>query len=79
MRLSRSTSSTEFMAVSDSTTGLPIGAAPPDSPVPAPRGTTARLWRAAMRMQACTCSVEAGKQTGPAAPSEKMEASRAAR
>ena len=67
--LSRSTSSSSFICVSDSTTGRPSGAAPPERPVPAPRGTTARPWSAAIRTQAATCSVVTGKHSGPAVPS----------
>ena len=67
--LSGSTDSSSFMRVSDSTTGRPSGAAPPDSPVPAPRGTTARPCVAAIRTQAATCSVVTGKHNGPAMPS----------
>ena len=67
--LSKSTDSSSFMRVSDSTTGRPSGAAPPESPVPAPRGTTARPWSAAMRTQALTWVVVTGKHSGPAVPS----------
>ena len=58
--LSGSTDSSSSMRVSDSTTGRPSGAAPPERPVPAPRGTTARPWVAAIRTHALTCSVVTG-------------------
>ena len=67
--LSRSISSSLFIRVMASTTGRPSGAAPPASPVPAPRGATARPWRAATFTQATTSEVDSGKHTGPALPS----------
>src|SRR6185436_7549196 len=76
MRLSRSTSRIRFIRVSETTTGAPSGIAPPASPVPAPRGTTDRPCRAAILTIACTSPVEVGKQTGPATPPRKTDASR---
>ena len=58
--LSRSISSSLSMRVMASTTGCPSGAAPPARPVPAPRGDTARPWRAATFTQATTSEVESG-------------------
>ena len=75
-RASRSTSPIDVMRASDTTTGAPSGIAPPASPVPAPRGTTARPWRRAARTTACTSPAVRGKQTGPASPPSNTDASR---
>src|SRR5262249_13877752 len=41
------------------------GSAPPESPVPEPRGTMGRFARRAMRTASTTSSVEAGRMTAP--------------
>ena len=58
------------------TSASPIGVDAPASPVPLPRGTTARSYVAAVRTQATMSSVERGKTTSAADPST-IEASRA--
>ena len=50
------------------TTGQPTGVAPPASPVPLPRATKGRSWRAATATAAATCSAVSGKQTAAASP-----------
>ena len=42
--------------------------APPDRPVPAPRGTSATPWAAARRTIAATSAVEVGKATASGIP-----------
>ena len=78
MRLLVSTDSTLFIRPVDTTTGRPSGIAPPASPVPAPRGTTAEPCCSAIPMIAWTSSVVSGKHTGPAMPPSNTEASCAA-
>ena len=50
------------------------GTAPPDNPVPDPRGTNGTPWRLATSTQARTSAVVVGKHTAAAAPS-RFEAS----
>ena len=50
------------------TTGRPTGVAPPASPVPLPRATKGRSWRAVTATAAPTSSGVEGKQTAPASP-----------
>jgi hypothetical protein len=64
------------MRATDSTTAPSSGTAPPQSPVPEPRGTTARPSSPARRTQAATSSVVSGSTTRPHSPSA-MEPSRA--
>ena len=42
--------------------------APPDNPVPMPRGTTAIWWAVAQRSTACTSSVQRGRTTASGVP-----------
>ena len=44
-------------------TGAPIGKHPPESPVPAPRGTKRTSWRRHARTIAATSAVERGSTT----------------
>ena len=50
------------------TSGSSTGVAPPASPVPLPRATNGRPWRAATRTAAATSSPERGKHTTAARP-----------
>ena len=50
------------------TTGSSTGVAPPARPVPLPRATNGRSWRAAIRTAAATSSPERGKHTTAARP-----------
>ncbi len=53
----------------------PVGTAPPDSPVPDPRGTNGRPWARLTRTAAATSAVLVGKQMTAAWPAS-MDASR---
>src|ERR1700760_381169 len=66
-RLSGSTSSTWFMAAMSSTTQPATALAPPDSPVPAPRGTTGTP-RSAQVRTTCWTSASVRARTPAAAP-----------
>ena len=60
------TSRMRFSRSVETTSWLSWALAPPESPVPAPRGTTETPNRAAARTTAWTCSALAGKATtGP--------------
>ena len=52
-----------FIRISPTTTASAIGSAPPDSDVPAPRGTTRTPSAWQNRMTAATCSVVSGSTT----------------
>ncbi len=52
----------------DSTMPPSRAVAPPDNPVPMPRGTTATLCADAQRSTACTSSVRVGRTTAAAVP-----------
>ena len=61
--LSRSISRIRFIRESPSSKHPGTGSAPPDSPVPAPRGTMGMPAATAIRTTATTSSVEAGSTT----------------
>lgn len=52
----------------DSTIPPSTAVAPPDRPVPAPRGTTGMRWAVAQRNTVCTCSVLDGRTTAIGVP-----------
>jgi hypothetical protein len=60
-RLSVSTSRMRFMRSKESRMPPKAGTAPPESPVPAPRGVTGMRCSFARRATAATCSVDSGK------------------
>ena len=57
------------MRATESTMAPSSGTAPPQRPVPDPRGTTATPSSAARRMQAATSAVVSGRTTRPQSPS----------
>ena len=67
-RSTGSISRIRFMCVVTITSGSSTGVAPPASPVPLPRATNERSWRAAIRTAAATSSAERGKHTAAASP-----------
>ncbi len=75
-RSSGRTSRTAVIFVVTTTSASPMGVDAPASPVPDPRGTTARPWSAAARTHATTSCVDRGNATSSHDPST-MEASRA--
>ena len=67
VRVTGSTVMSRIFSV-DSTMPSSTAVAPPDSPLPAPRGTTGTRWALAQRMTVCTCSVVSGRTTASGLP-----------
>lgn len=58
----------------DNTIPLASAVAPPDNPVPAPRGTTGTRWAVAQRSTAWTSSVQRARTTASGVPADGSKA-----
>ena len=73
-RLAGSISRMRVISSVESTMPPSIAAAPPESPVPAPRGTTGTPWAAATRIAAWTSAVWRGRTTASGRPPDTSSA-----
>src|SRR6185312_11218448 len=73
VRVTGSTTMSRIFSV-DSTMPPSSAVAPPERPLPAPRGTTGTRWALAHRMTICTCSVVSGRTTANGLPADGSSA-----